>query len=57
MNGGQFSIDLNRGMADNNVTLSGAPGGEPITGTWYHATFAGGKPMGTYTLSIGTGGR
>lgn len=47
---GLFSIDLNPGAADNNVVLGWTPKTDPITGTWYHATFAGGKPMGTFNL-------
>jgi hypothetical protein len=49
--GGLASIDLNRGVADSNVVLGWSAGAEPITGTWYHATFAGGKPMGTFAMT------
>jgi hypothetical protein len=54
--GGLTSIDLNPAAADNNVVFSWPTGTEPITGTWYHATFSGGKPMGTFTLTRRPGG-
>jgi hypothetical protein len=45
------SIDLTPGMADNNVVFHWTPTSQPITGPWYHATFAGGKPMGTFSIT------
>jgi hypothetical protein len=51
VDGGLASIDLNPGVADNNVVLGWSAGTEPITGTWYHATFSGGKAMGTFVLT------
>jgi hypothetical protein len=51
VSGGLASIDLNPGMADNNVVLMWSSGAEPITGTWYHATVSGGKAMGTFSLA------
>jgi hypothetical protein len=48
---GLASIDLNPGAADNNVVLGWSAAAEPITGTWYHATFSGGKAMGRFSLT------
>lgn len=45
------SIDLSPHMADNNVVFHWTPTSQPITGPWYHATFAGGKQMGTFTIT------
>ena len=46
-----ISIDLNPGMADNNVVFHWSPTTRPITGPWYHATDAGGEQMGTFTMT------
>jgi hypothetical protein len=45
------SIDLNPGTADSNVVLGGDFKDGSMTGTWYHATFAGGKSLGTFSLT------
>ena len=51
VDGDHASINLNPGMADNNVVLGWSTKTDLITGTWYHATFSGGKPMGTFVLT------
>jgi len=49
---GTISIDLNPGWADNNVVFWGEIKGELLTGQWFHATFAGGAPMGKFILRL-----
>jgi hypothetical protein len=49
--GQELSIDLNPGMADNNVSLLGTPSNGSWNGTWYYGTQAGGKEMGKVTAS------
>jgi hypothetical protein len=44
------SIDLNPGVADNNVTLSGTPSDGSLSGRWQHSTFAGARETGTFTV-------
>jgi hypothetical protein len=56
VHGGEATIDLNPGMADRNVFLGwSTTGTEPITGTWYHMTYSGRKPMGTFVLTWRSG--
>jgi hypothetical protein len=48
---GHVWINLNPGVADSNVMLSGSVGDGALGGTWYYATIAGGKPMGSFTVT------
>ena len=50
LDGSKVSIDLNSGMKDNNIWLSGKLTGNSIKGTWGHSTFAGVREKGTFTL-------
>ena len=45
------SIDLNPGVSDNNVVLSGSAINGSLSGNWHHATFVGSKPMGSFTIT------
>jgi hypothetical protein len=49
---GRVSIDLNPGVADNNVILDGSIRDGKFSGQWVRATVAGGKPMGTFQLDL-----
>jgi hypothetical protein len=46
----QVSIDLNPGMADDNIVLAAAVTTTVLRGSWYHATLSGPKTMGTFQL-------
>lgn len=46
-----IAIDLNPGVSDSNVVFHWAPAFKPMSGPWYHATFTGGKRMGTFTIT------
>ena len=48
---GALEIDLDPGWADDNVLLSGTVRGGQSTGQWLYCTMAGGKTMGTFTLT------
>ncbi|MDB5357113.1 MAG: hypothetical protein JWN24_3566 [Phycisphaerales bacterium] len=50
-NGGLW-IDLNPGVADNNVILDGSIRDGKFSGQWVRATVTGGKPMGTFQLDL-----
>ena len=45
------SIDLNPGVADNNVWLVGSVSNGSLRGKWQHATFMGAKEMGSFTAA------
>jgi hypothetical protein len=47
-------INLAPGMSDNNVVLAGQLKQDALVGGWQHATFAGGKTMGTFRLARGS---
>lgn len=41
-------IDLNPGIADNNIILKGTISGRSLGGNWYKTSIAGAKEMGTF---------
>ncbi|MDB5173604.1 MAG: hypothetical protein JWN51_2377 [Phycisphaerales bacterium] len=47
-----MSIDLNPGVADNNVILKGNIQERKFSGSWMHASVAGAKPMGAFQLDL-----
>ena len=50
VHGRDVSIDLNPGVADNKVVLSGSVANGALTGRWRYETFAGRKDKGTFTV-------
>lgn len=55
VHGQGVSIDLNPGMFDNSVVLSGSITNGSLSGNWYHVTIAGGKEMGSFSVTQPTG--
>jgi hypothetical protein len=48
----RVSIDLNPGVADNNVILKGNIQERKFSGSWMRASVAGAKPMGAFQLDL-----
>jgi hypothetical protein len=47
---GHVLVEMNKGSFDHNIRLSGELKGDSIAGSWGHATFAGIREHGTFTL-------
>jgi len=51
LKGNKVHIDLDLDLYDDNYVLDGVLSGASVTGTWYHATIAGARERGSFTMS------